>query len=296
MRRLLGLVAVLAVIGAGAAWWLARPRPLPAAAFAGLTGDPVRGERVFWAAGCAGCHAAEGATGEARLVLAGGRRFASDFGVFVAPNVSPDPTHGIGGWTLAEFGNALLRGVSPGGAHYYPAFPYTAYLRMTPGDVADLKAFMDLLPPSAEPSRPHELGFPFAIRQAVGLWKLLYLDPAWVITGPLTPEEERGRYLAEALAHCGECHTPRDALGGLDRGRWLAGAPNPAGQGTIPNITPARLTWSAGEIAAYLETGFTPDFDTAGGSMAEVIQSLARLPPEDRAAIAAYLKRVPAAR
>ncbi|MCL4187281.1 MAG: cytochrome c [Rhodobacteraceae bacterium] len=295
MKRLLAGLVTLAMVAAVAGYVLALPRPLPAAAFAGLSGDAERGGRLFHAGGCAGCHAAPGAEGEARLVLAGGREFATPFGRFLAPNISPDPAQGIGGWGLAEFGNALLRGVAPDGSHYYPAFPYTTYARMTLQDVADLKAYIDGLPASAVPSRPHVLGFPFSIRLGLGVWKRLYLDPSFVVEGPLSEAEARGRYLAEALAHCGECHTPRDALGGPDRGRWLAGGPNPSGEGRIPDITPARLRWSEGEIAAYLETGFTPEFDTAGGQMAEVVKSLALLPAGDRAAIAAYLKRVPSA-
>jgi len=129
-----------------ALWWLARPQPLPAAAFAELTGESTRGERLFWAAGCASCHSADGTRGDDRLVLAGGRGFESDFGIFRAPNISPDPEHGIGGWTLAEFGNAMLRGVSPDGGHYYPAFPYTSDARVELQEVADLKAFRDQLP------------------------------------------------------------------------------------------------------------------------------------------------------
>jgi mono/diheme cytochrome c family protein len=293
MRRLVTLAALLVAVAGAAGWFLSTPRPYAAATFAGTTGDAARGEAVFHAAGCASCHHAPGATGEAKLVLAGGQRFATAFGTFVAPNISPHPTAGIGGWSVADLGNALMAGVSPDGRHYYPVLPYTAYVRMTPGDVADLHAFLMTLPPDATPSAPHEIGLPFSIRRGLGLWKRLYLDPSPIVAGNLTEAERRGRYLVEALGHCGECHTPRDALGGLDRARWLAGAPNPTGEGRIPNITPAALTWSEAEIAAYLETGFTPDFDVAGGHMAAVVENFARLTPQDRAAVAAYLKRVP---
>ncbi|MDR5652891.1 c-type cytochrome [Ruixingdingia sedimenti] len=295
MKRIVIGLALLAVAGGALAWVLSAARPLPADAFAGLTGDAARGEHVFTAAGCASCHTAPGASGEARLVLAGGQRFASPFGTFLAPNISSDPTHGIGGWSVADLGNALLRGVSPEGAHYYPAFPYGSYTRMEAQDVADLHAWLATLPADATPSLPHEIGFPFSIRRAVAGWKWLYLDADWVVAGNLTPEETRGRYLAEALGHCGECHTPRNALGGPDTARWLAGAPNPAGEGRIPGITPGQLDWSAEEIASYLETGFTPDYDSVGGHMAAVVENFAKLPPEDRAAVAAYLKRVPPA-
>ncbi|NEX44959.1 c-type cytochrome [Pseudotabrizicola algicola] len=294
MRRLLGLALAAAALGGSAFWGLTRPLPLPEARFSGLTGDALRGEAVFDATGCASCHMAPGASAEARLVLAGGQAFVSDFGTFLAPNISPDPQHGIGGWSLGDFANALQRGISPEGAHYYPALPYGAYSRMEPQEVADLFAYMQTLPTDATPSQPHQIGFPFSVRRLVGGWKLLNTPPDFVVQGPLSEAETRGRYLVEAMAHCGECHTPRNALGGLDTSRWLAGAPNPSGQGTIPNITPAKLDWSEGEIIAYLTSGFTPDYDSAGGHMVPVIENMARLPESDRAAIAAYLKKVPA--
>lgn len=256
-------------------------------------GDPVAGEVVFWAAGCAACHSAPEAEGDARLVLAGGRAFASDFGTFYAPNISPDMGMGIGGWSEADFLNAVMRGVSPDGRHYYPAFPYGSYARARISDMQDLWAYLQTLPADARPSRPHEVGFPFSIRRALGAWKWLYQSDGWVMAGDLTPELSRGRYLVEALGHCSECHTARTAFGGLRRDQWLMGAPNPSGDGRIPDITPARLTWSAAEITNYLRDGFTPDFDVVSGSMVEVVRNLANLPDTDRAAIAAYLRALP---
>jgi mono/diheme cytochrome c family protein len=291
----LGLTMALVV---GAAWLITRPATLSLAAQAELgamTGDPVAGEQVFWAAGCAACHAADGAQGAARLILSGGQRFTSPFGTFVAPNISMHPTQGIGGWTQAQFVTALRMGTSPDGRHYYPAFPYAAYRLAAPQDLVDLWAYWQGLPVSDQPSLPHDLGFPFTIRRAVGVWKWRHLRDDFVQSGDLNPDQARGRYLVEALAHCGECHTPRGALGGLDTTRWLAGAPNPSGTGTIPALTPDRLTWSTADIAAYLSDGFTPDFDSAGGSMVAVIANMAQLPETDRQAIAAYLKTVPPA-
>lgn len=290
--RILRWIIGLGVLAALAGWGLSAPRPLEDDALAGLTGDVARGKTVFDAGGCASCHAAEGAEGDARLVLAGGRAFASPFGTFHAPNISTDPEQGIGGWTALDLANAMLRGVSPEGAHYYPAFPYTSYVRATPQDVVDLHAYLATLPADATPNRPHGLGFPFNIRRSLGFWKWLYLDDRWIVTGDLTEQEVRGRYLAEALGHCGECHTARGPLGGLETARWLGGAPNPTGRGTIPNITPGGLDWSAVDIAAYLESGFTPDYDSAGGHMAEVVANFAQLTDDDRQAVAAYLKRV----
>ncbi len=295
MRRFLALILMLGLFGGVAFWFLTGPSRLPAETFAGLSGDAAAGEAVFWAGGCASCHSAEAAEGDARLVLSGGRRFPSDFGTFLAPNITPDPDQGIGSWSLADFGNAVMRGVSPAGAHYYPAFPYTTYAKAEPQDIADLWAYMQALPADPTPSLAHEVGFPFSIRRSVGGWKLLFFSNDYVLENAATPEIERGRYLAEALGHCGECHTPRGILGQLQTDRWLTGAPNPTGRGNIPNITPAELDWSDLDLISYFKTGFTPEFDVAGGHMAEVVQNLARLPDSDLAAITAYLRAVPAA-
>jgi mono/diheme cytochrome c family protein len=292
MRRALLTLGLLVLAGAGTAWVLTAPDPLPAAQLEALAGDPEHGELVFHAGGCASCHVAPDSQQTDAPVLAGGQRFVTQFGTFVAPNISPSP-QGVGDWTDAQLMNAVLRGVSPEGQHYYPAFPWNAYNKADPQDIADLVAYMRTLPPSDAESQPHDIPFPFNIRRAVGGWKLLFETRDWVLTGDLTEEQQRGRYLVEALGHCGECHTPRNALGGLETGSWLAGARDPAGTGYNPNITPAGLQWSEADIVAMLQSGFTPDYDVVGGEMAEVVTNTSRLTPEDRAAIAAYLKAVP---
>lgn len=293
MKRLLYGFTGLVVVGAAGFWFLSAPSSVDVAGYEALTGDAKAGEQVFWAAGCASCHAAADASGDGMLVLSGGQAFPTAFGTFLAPNISPDPNEGIGGWTLVQFANAVTQGVGPQGEHLYPALPYAAYNKMVPQDVANLKAFMDTLPASAEPSKPHEVGFPFNIRRSLGIWKRMFVNTDWVIQGDLTPEQTRGRYIAEAMAHCGECHTPRNALGGLERDKWLSGAANPNGKGKIPNITPAKLTWSQADIVEYLTSGFTPEFDSVGGHMAHVVDNMARLPESDRQAVAAYLALVP---
>jgi mono/diheme cytochrome c family protein len=292
MMRLLRWLLLLGIVGAGAGWFLTAPDDVDAAAFSGLTGDADRGALVFAAAGCASCHTAPDAAGADAPVLSGGQRFVTAFGTFIAPNISPDPA-GIGDWTDAEVIRAVMRGVGRDGAHLFPALPYDAYGHAAPQDMVDLVTYMRTLPADPTESQPHEVAFPFNIRRAVGGWKLLFRSDDFAVQGDLTPAQERGRYLAEALAHCGECHTPRNALGGLDRGQWLAGGPNPDGEGTIPNITPGALQWTEGQIAEYLKSGFTPDFDTAGGQMAHVVRNMAQLTDDDRLAIAAYLKLVP---
>lgn len=290
---LIGILA-LGMISAGVAWFLSAPERIDAADLPAHEGDPERGAVLFAIGGCVSCHAPKGAKGEDRLVLAGGREFKTAFGTFHAPNISPHPQAGIGDWQPVDFVNAMKFGSSPDGGHYYPAFPYTSYARMRVEDLLDLWAYLKTLPPDERGNRPHELGFPFSVRRAVGFWKLLYLDPAPVVQ--VADDLERGRYLVEGPGHCGECHTPRSPIGGPERTRWLGGGPNPDGPGTIPNLTPAGKTissWSEAEIAEYLKSGFTPDFDTAGGSMADVVENTSRLSDADRLAIARYIKALP---
>lgn len=295
MRRILTVAILLGLIAA-LGLYITRPRLDGPEVLDGLTGDPAAGALVFTAAGCASCHMPEGATGDGSLVLSGGQRFASPFGTFTAPNISMDPEHGIGAWSALDLWNALHNGTSREGRHLYPAFPYASYIRMTPQQVVDLHAYMQSLPADPTPSAPHDLGFPFNIRASLGGWKLLYLRDGWVMEGDLDPVVARGREIVEALAHCGECHTPRTVLGGLETGSaWLTGAPNPAGKGTFPDLTPPALDWSEADLVEYFTSGFTPDYDSVGGHMAHVVDNLAALPETDRAAVAAYLKRLPLA-
>ncbi len=292
MGRFLRGIAALAIVGAAFGWYLTAPALRSTATAETLKGDAAHGETIFWASGCASCHAAPGTKGEAMKTLSGGQKFATAFGTFYAPNISPSKV-GIGGWSTADFIHAVQDGVRPDGSHEYPAMPYVAYAKMEPQDVVDLKAYIDTLPASDVASLPHEVGFPFNIRRALGGWKLLFGNPSYVLAGSLTPEVERGRYIAEALAHCGECHTPRNGLGGLDKGRWLGGGVID-GTAKVPNITKGKLDWSDADIAAYLTTGATPDFDFVGGAMAHVVENMGHLPESDVKAVVAYLKAVPA--
>ncbi|MEP2530532.1 cytochrome c [Shimia sp.] len=292
MRRFIVNVTFFGLIGLGIFWFLTRPETLPETALDGLTADATHGKQVFYAAGCAACHTAPEAEAAEMPILSGGQTFPSPFGTFTAPNISSDPVQGIGNWSALDLANAMKHGTSPDGQHYYPAFPYTTYARASLQDIADLHAFLMTLPADATPSQPHVLGFPFNIRLSLGGWKWLFLDDTWVTQAP-TPELERGRYLVEALGHCGECHTPRGPLGDTDFGAWLTGAPDPSGKGKVPDITPGALGWPAQELAYYFETGFTPEYDSAGGHMTHVIENLSQLPAEDRDAIAAYLTALP---
>ncbi|MER8449555.1 cytochrome c [Mesorhizobium sp. M1428] len=302
MRLLKKLVSAALVLGGAAAiagWFLSAPVRLDAATLAELgPGDAARGKRIFYAGGCTSCHAKPGSQGDARLQLVGGLELKTPFGTFVPPNISQDTRDGIGAWSVEDFANAMLKGVSPSGEHLYPAFPYTSYARMKPADIADLYAFLKTLPAVAGKAPANSLAFPFNVRRGLGLWKLLYLSDQPVVSfadGTSDPVLA-GRYLVEGPGHCGECHTPRDLTGGTRKSQWLAGAAAAEGSGIVPNITSGEggiADWSEADIANYLETGFTPDFDTVGGAMVDVQRNMAVLTPEDRTAIAAYLKAVP---
>ncbi len=294
---LIGWLFILGLAGALIGWMLSAPNPLDPEQIAVLPkGTASAGEQVFWAGGCASCHSAPKVKGnteeKAGLLL----ELKTPFGIFRAPNISPHPEFGIGQWDLGDFTNAMKRGVRPDGAHYYPAFPFTSYAKMSDQDVADLWVFMKTLPSSDVEVVDHSLPFPFNIRRGLGLWKLLYLDTQPVLKiENSNPVLERGRYLVEALGHCSECHTPRNVIGGPDKSRWMAGGVGPEGKEKISNITPHKDgigAWSEADIAYALESGFKPDFDSFSSNMVDVQKNMARLPETDRKAIAAYLKAI----
>lgn len=299
--RKLGLA--LPVILLLAAFWFTRPLPLSERDLPEHTPDAAAGERIFWAGACASCHASlvdgRRAKGDDKLLLGGGLELDTPFGLFRVPNISTHNDDGIGNWSMLEFVNSMKRGVAPDGRHYYPSFPYASYVRMRVEDVMDLKAYIDTLPAVGGRIEDHTLSFPYNVRRGIGAWKRLYLDDRPVVEVDADDETLLlGRYLAEGVAHCGECHTPRDRMGGMNPKQWLAGAPNPDGDGRVPNITPGDegfAEWSARNIANYFKSGFTPDFDTVGGSMVAIQENLAMLSDSDREAIAAYLKAVPPA-
>jgi mono/diheme cytochrome c family protein len=257
----------------------------------------VRGEYLFKVAGCQGCHTDEKNKG---AILAGGRGIKSPFGTFYGPNITPDPEYGIGKWSDADFIRALRHGVAPDGSRLYPALPYTSYTKMSDQDLRDIKAYIFTLPAVAQPSKPHELRFPFNLRFGLIVWQYFFLTPG-ELTADASHDEawNRGRYLVEAVGHCAECHTERNFLGGLIKDRWMAGSPDGAEGESTPNITPDVKTgigeWSAEDITFALKTGILPDGDSLGSSMAEVVEhSTSQLRDDDLAAIAAYLQSLPA--
>jgi len=264
-------------------------------ALAADAGSVARGAYIFQAAGCLGCHTDEKAGG---APLAGGRALATPFGTFFTPNITPDPVNGIGRWSDADFVRAFREGRRPDGAALFPAFPYASYTRMTDRDLLDLKAYLFAQAPVPAANKPHDLTPPFSWRFLVPAWQWMYLTPGPLPADPAKPAAwNRGRYLVDALGHCGECHTPRSLLGGLDKDRYLGGNPDGPERNKVPNITAHRKGlggWSDGDLALVLETGLTPEGDVVGGPMGEVIRnSTSKLTAEDRAAIIAYLRTVP---
>jgi mono/diheme cytochrome c family protein len=258
--------------------------------------DPAliaRGEQVFHIGGCTNCHTAKNGQ-----LLAGGDPLATPFGTFHPPNITPDPTTGIGGWTEAQFIRAMREGRSPSGAPYYPAFPYTSYTRMSDEDLSALKAYLDTVPPVQQPRHDHELSFPFNQRWGIRLWQWAFFTPERHVPQPDKGEAwNRGAYLALGPGHCVECHTPRDTLGVLDMDMAFAGGDLGGPDGKVPNVTPSADgigDWSEGDITTALTLGMLPDGDFLGGEMGKIVSNgTSKLPPADVEAIIAYLRSLP---
>lgn len=285
-----GLVVV--ALGAAAFFWLSEGPDIKDRDLSGLTGDVNRGAYVARLSGCIACHT-NGKGGGA--ILAGGAEIATPFGSFYAPNITPHPEDGIGRWTLSDFSRALTAGLSPNGDHYFPAFPYAFYTKLTDQDVVDLWVAVRSVPEVESGPPAHELRFPFGWHRPVGVWKRLYME-----SGPLPSDDaeteawRRGQYLAEATGHCGACHTPRTFLGGRDLDRKFQGGVGP-GNEKIPAITKEALEregWSIDDVHYALRSGLTPSGDSFGGSMAEVIRDGTRYWSDpDIRAITQYLFR-----
>jgi mono/diheme cytochrome c family protein len=292
-RRILLVSVLIGIAGFGVYWWLTAPRVTPAVAARAHTPDLANGLTTFNAGGCSSCHAVPAQPD--RLRLGGGLAISSPFGTFYAPNISPDPVDGIGSWTEAEFVNAVTRGISPAGYHYFPAFPFISYQHARIEDIRDLFAYLKTLSPVPGKVREHDVPFPFNIRRNIGIWKLLFMNGKPFMHDATRSEPwNRGAYLVNSLGHCAECHSPRNFLGGIVAAQRFAGGPNPEGEGWIPNITQKGIgDWSEKDIAYFLQTGEMPEGDSAGGSMARVIKNTSQLSQEDRAAIAEYLKSLP---
>jgi mono/diheme cytochrome c family protein len=289
MRTIVLVLVAALVVFLG---WLFLPWRMEPPEVAG-TGDPDRGAYVLRMGGCVTCHTAEDGP-----PLAGGRPIESPYGTFYTSNITPDPEHGIGGWSNGDFVLAMTEGLSPEGHPYYPAFPYTSFTRMTRQDMLDLKAHLDTVEPVAGAVPEHDLSFPANLRFLLRIWKLLFFADGTYEPDPAQDEVwNRGAYLVNGPGHCGECHTPRNGLGATIDERALAGQPKGAGhKDGVPNITPHEdgiRSWSKTDLTFALQTSLLPDGDTFGGEMAAVVDdATSHLEPADLEAIATYLMSV----
>jgi mono/diheme cytochrome c family protein len=272
------------------------PKRISEASLSPRTPDLTNGRAVFDASGCASCHATPGQ--DDRAHLGGGLPMHTPFGTFKVPNISMDAATGIGTWSESDFLSAVLKGTGRRGEHLYPAFPYTAYQYMSTDDARDLFGYMRTLPAVARKSEPHEVSFPFNVRLLLGGWKLISLEGSKLANAPGTSAElRRGAYLTEALAHCAECHSARNIFGGIQSGTRYAGGLTPDGKGWVPNITPhadGLAEWTLNDLVYFLETGNTPSGFPVDEEMGKVIANTSRMTPQDRMAMAYYLKSLPA--
>lgn len=256
-----------------------------------------RGEYLFRIAGCTACHTDRESKGPR---LAGGRALNTPFGTFYSPNITPDRETGIGAWTDAQFLRALKAGIAPDGSNYYPSFPYLSYANMRREDVLAIKEYLSRQPPVVQRNRDHDLAW-YMSRVLISPWKWWYFgaeDNTDKHTARKDQKLQRGAYIANALAHCGECHTPRDIFGGPDLDRRFAGTATGPDDESVPNITSDKETgiggWSDSELKQYLNSGMTPTGDFAGGAMAEVIDNgLKYLRDDDLDALVHYIRSVP---
>ena len=267
-----------------------------------LVAFPVRGQKpsavqrgayIFRAAGGCSCHTYAKNKG---AFLAGGRPIKTPFGSVYSTNITPDPKTGIGNWSDAVFIKAMTQGVGPNGTHYFPVFPYTSFTRMTEKDLLDLKAYLFSVPPIEQENTPPALLPPFGWRFGLVVWKWLYFRPGPLQPDPRqSPEWNRGAYLVTTLGHCGECHTPRNLMGGLKTGMYYAGSVDGPECELAPSITPDEATgigaWSIPDVVWLLQTGLKPDGDDVQGLMSELIENgYEYLTEADLQAIAVYLR------
>ena len=276
--------------------WLYLPSRSPVAIPDGMSsanaGMIERGAYLVRAASCVSCHWDKKGGGQP---FAGGRALATPFGTFYSPNLTPDKDHGIGGWTDEEFVRALTHGEGHDGKDLYPVFPYTSYARVKVEDALAMKAYLATLTPVPAETPGHEISFPFSWRALMKGWKLLFLTKAEPLADDPAQDAtwNRGRYLVEALGHCGECHTPRNLIMVRDESRMFAGGPHPEGEGKVPGmrglIERGRYK-DQKDLATALQFGEEFGYENmAAGGMRQVQVNMSKLPQSDIDAIAEYL-------
>lgn len=250
--------------------------------FSNLKGDTDRGSYVAIAGGCIVCHTDMENGGE---ILAGGAPLHTPFGTFHAPNITSHTQAGIGNWTLGEFVKAMVSGRSPDGAHYYPVFPYTSYVAMSPQDLVDLKTWLDTVEPVSNSAAPHEISWPFSLRVLLVGWKAMFFN-----TEAEFDPTDRGKYLVSGPSHCAECHANRNLLGGISDRSLTGNMRGPNGD-PVPGISASDLEqWTKEDLTFFLEIGMTPAGDLTGGHMSDIIEyTTSQLTSQDRDAIADFL-------
>ena len=287
---LFSAMSALALAGAGFAalvYWPIGAEPK----LSSLEGDVQKGAYLARMSGCIACHSNTKGGGKP---LAGGYEIPTNFGRFYSPNLTTDDEFGIGTWSIEDFSKAVRQGVSPNGEPYYPSFPYAFYAGFSDQDIADLWAAFQTVPAVAEPSKSHEMMPPFNWRAGLKLWRSLYFKQEAYTSEPTKSAAwNRGRYIVEAAAHCGACHTPRNLLGARQTELALSGSDQLPGGGSAAAITSEQLKqsgWTISSLKYALQTGLMPDGDVFGSSMGQVIRDqTAFLSEQDREAIAIYL-------
>jgi mono/diheme cytochrome c family protein len=289
LKRWLAGLAVVVVVVAGTGAYMLTPVAGPARDLS-LKPDAAHGQYVMALGGCVACHTDSANKG---ALLAGGEAIRTQFGDFYPPNITPDKTAGIGGWTLAEFSRAMSEGQGPHGP-LYPSFPYTSFTLLSDQDIVDLWAALQQVPPVARPAPANAVAFPFSIRQLVAGWQHLFFTPGRFVPDPgQSAAWNRGAYLARGPGHCIECHSPRNALGAIERDRAFHGNPSGGPGGKAPDITAASLEadgYDHDSLIDALQSGFTPDSDVLGGPMGDVVDdATSKWTDADLDAIATYL-------
>jgi mono/diheme cytochrome c family protein len=285
--RLATQAALVTLLSACA--WIGAPRA-PQAARAAPAGydraEVVRGAALAALGNCRTCHTADGGA-----AYAGGKPLQTPFGTIYSTNLTPDPETGIGRWSADDFRRAMHEGVSRRGRHLYPAFPYDHFTRVTDEDVAAIYAFVMTREPMRARRPPNRLVFPANVRPLLAVWKFLYFEPGrFVARAGQSAEWNRGAYLVEGLAHCGACHTPRNAAGAEKKDEPLSGGEAEGWHApALAAASRAPVPWTEQALYAYLRTGFDADHGLAAGPMAPVADSLATVPEADVRAIAVYL-------
>jgi mono/diheme cytochrome c family protein len=291
--RAAAAIACVLVVAAVAFFGLSQPDPLPASTIPAHAADRANGEVLFHAGSCFACHKPPGGATQASLP-SGGSPFKTPIGTFYPQNLTPDAETGLGRWSEADFVNAMTRGLSPDGRHYFPAFPYMAYRAMKLTDILDLRAYLMSLRAVKAVAPRHRVLLLGLARRGVGLWKrLAFAQAPFAFASVGGDSVTRGAYLANAPGHCGECHTPKNLLMIEKLDRHMAGGPHPGGEGKVPSLRgllERKKYKNAADLVLALQNGEELGYkDISSGGMGAIQSNLSQLPEADVRAIADYL-------